>query len=212
MPEQPKLLLYSLSINERQFTALDKLVGKEASAIRIAFIENAADVIPDSEDWVLSIRQSFKRRGYQVDPIDLRIWQRRPQQLMQRLTGKDVIWIGGGNTFYLRWILKNSGADEMIRRLVRSGIVFCGWSAGAIVAGPTIEYFEAMDNVEDAPELILDGLNLTQIIIIPHIDNADFIQGAHLANMQLQAAGYSTLPLGDTEALVIDGGNQRIID
>ncbi|WP_109699597.1 Type 1 glutamine amidotransferase-like domain-containing protein [Chitinophaga deserti] len=212
MPEQPKLLLYSLSINERQFTALDKLVGKEASAIRIAFIENAADVIPDSEEWVLSIRQSFKRRGYQVDPIDLRIWQRRPQQLMQRLTGKDVIWIGGGNTFYLRWILKNSGADEMIRRLVRSGIVFCGWSAGAIVAGPTIEYFEAMDNVEDAPELILDGLNLTQIIIIPHIDNADFIQGAHLANMQLQAAGYSTLPLGDTEALVIDGGNQRIID
>lgn len=212
MPEQPKLLLYSLSINERQFTALDKLVGKEASSIRIAFIENAADVIPDSEEWVLSIRQSFKRRGYQVDPIDLRIWQRRPQQLMQRLTGKDVIWIGGGNTFYLRWILKNSGADEMIRRLVRSGIVFCGWSAGAIVAGPTIEYFEAMDNVEDAPELVLDGLNLTQIIIIPHIDNADFIQGAHLANMQLQAAGYSTLPLGDTEALVIDGGNQRIID
>ncbi len=212
MPEQPKLLLYSLSINERQFTALDKLVGKEASAIRIAFIENAADVIPDSEDWVLSIRQSFKRRGYQVDPIDLRIWQRRPQQLMQRLTGKDVIWIGGGNTYYLRWILKHSGADEMIRRLVRGGMVFCGWSAGAIVAGPTIEYFEAMDNVEDAPELVLDGLNLTQIIIIPHIDNADFIQGAHLANMQLQAAGYSTLPLGDTEALVIDGGNQRIID
>ncbi len=33
-----------------------------------------------------------------------------------------------------------------------------------------------------------------------------------MANMQLQAAGYSTLPLGDTEALVIDGGRQRIID
>ena len=59
---------------------------------------------------------------------------------------------------------------------------------------------------------MLEGLNLTQIIIIPHIDNADFIEGAHLANMQLQAAGYSTLPLGDTEALVIDGCSQRIID
>jgi len=212
MPELPKLLLYSLSINERQYMALDQLVGKDTADIRIAFIENAADVIPDSEPWVRSIRNAFKRRGYQVEPIDLRVWQRRPEQLARRLASKDVIWLGGGNTYYLRWILKASGADHIIRRLVRDGKVFCGWSAGAIVAGPTIEHFELMDNAEDAPELVLEGLNLTQIIIIPHIDNADFIEGAHLANMQLQAAGYSTLPLGDTEALVIDGCSQRIID
>lgn len=212
MPEVPKLLLYSLSINERQYQALDRLVGKESTAIRIAFIENAADVIPDSEPWVRSIRHAFMRRGYQVEPIDLRVWQRRQEQLRLRLASKDVIWLGGGNTYYLRWILKASGADEMIQRLVRDGKVFCGWSAGAIVAGPTIDYFQAMDNVEDAPELVLEGLNLTPITIIPHIDNADFIEGAHIANMQLQAAGYNTLPLGDTEALVIDGRNQRIID
>ncbi|WP_341839018.1 Type 1 glutamine amidotransferase-like domain-containing protein [Chitinophaga caseinilytica] len=212
MPELPKLLLYSLSINERQYMALNQLVGKETADIRIAFIENAADVIPDSEPWVRSIRNAFKRRGYQVEPIDLRVWQRRPDQLARRLASKDVIWMGGGNTYYLRWILKASGADHIIRRLVRDGKVFCGWSAGAIVAGPTIEHFELMDNAEDAPELVLEGLNLTQIIIIPHIDNADFIEGAHMANMQLQAAGYSTLPLGDTEALVIDGCSQRIID
>ncbi|WP_341836974.1 Type 1 glutamine amidotransferase-like domain-containing protein [Chitinophaga pollutisoli] len=212
MPELPKLLLYSLSINERQYSALDKLVGKETSAIRIAFIENAADVIPDSAPWVRSIRNAFIRRGYQVEPIDLRVWQQRPAQLQARLAAKDVIWLGGGNTYYLRWILKTSGADGMIQRLVREGKVFCGWSAGAIVAGPTIEYFQAMDNVEDAPEIVLDGLCLTSITIIPHIDNADFIEGAHMANMQLQAAGYSTLPLGDTEALVIDGSHQRIID
>ncbi len=121
MPELPKLLLYSLSINERQYDALDHLVGKPPTAIRIAFIENAADVIPDSAPWVKAIRNAFRRRGYHVDPIDLRVWQRRPEQLARRLEAQDVIWLGGGNTYYLRWILKASGADEMIRRLVRGG-------------------------------------------------------------------------------------------
>ncbi|MBO9153786.1 Type 1 glutamine amidotransferase-like domain-containing protein [Chitinophaga sp. GCM10012297] len=212
MSRQYKLLLYSLGINDRQLNALNRLVGKEPSAIKLACIENAADVIPQSEGWVKAVRQTFSRKGYQVEPIDLRLFRNRRQQLRDKLSGKDVIWLGGGNTFYLRWILRASGADDIIRTLVSQGKVFSGWSAGAIVAGPTIEYFDSMDDPDDAPEVILEGLNLTNIIVIPHIDNADFIQGAHQANMALQAAGYHTLPLGDEEVLVISGDDQRIIE
>ncbi|RPD38228.1 Type 1 glutamine amidotransferase-like domain-containing protein [Chitinophaga barathri] len=212
MPKQYKLLLYSLGINDRQLHALNRLVGKEPSMIKLAFIENAADVIPQSAGWVKAVRDSFSRKGYQVEPVDLRLFRNRQQQLRDKLSAKDVIWLGGGNTFYLRWILRASGADDIIRTLVSQGKVFSGWSAGAIVAGPTIEYFDTMDDPADAPEVILEGLNLTNIIVIPHIDNADFIDGAHQANMNLQAAGYNTLPLGDEEVLVISGDDQRIIE
>ncbi len=212
MSKPYKLLLYSLGINDRQLNALNWLVGKEPAAIKLACIENAADVIPQSDRWVKAVRAVFSRKGYQVEPIDLRLFRNRRQLLREKLSGKDVIWLGGGNAFYLRWILRDSGADDIIRTLVSQGKVFSGWSAGAIVAGPTIEYFDSMDDPDDAPEVILEGLNLTNIIVIPHIDNADFIDGAHQANMALQAAGYFTLPLGDEEVLVISGDDQRIIE
>ena len=64
------------------------------------------------------------------------------KSLTSKLSSKDALWHGGGNTFYLRWILSNTGADEVITKLVRHGLVYGGGSAGAIVAGPTLKYFE----------------------------------------------------------------------
>jgi dipeptidase E len=100
---------------------------------------------------------------------------------------------------------------HVIKALVAQGKVYAGWSAGSIVAGPTLQYFDAMDDPKDAPERILDGLHLTDIVIIPHIDNKDFIQGAHKADHHLRQAGYRTLPLTDSQALLIHGDEQKVI-
>ena len=52
----------------------------------------------------------------------------------------DAIWISGGNGYYLRWILKETGTDTFIRELLKKGVVYSGWSAGACIAGPTLKY------------------------------------------------------------------------
>ncbi|MBK7122745.1 MAG: hypothetical protein IPH68_07955 [Chitinophagaceae bacterium] len=70
----PKLLLYSMSLTEKHYAALEKLTGKKANDIYFACIENAADVIEGSEQWVPGIRQSLVDRGYRVETIDLRNW------------------------------------------------------------------------------------------------------------------------------------------
>ena len=46
--------------------------------------------------------------------------------------------VGGGNSFLLLHRLQESGLLSEIQQVVRAGASYTGWSAGAILAGPTI--------------------------------------------------------------------------
>jgi dipeptidase E len=206
-----KLFLYSLAISAEQAAHLTRMVSKAPEDITFALIENAADVVPNAKDWLGGFRAMLRNNGYQLEPIDLRNWKGKQTALRQKLANKDVIWIGGGHIYYLRWILKDTGADDAIKELVSLGKIYAGWSAGALIAGPTIQYFETMDNPEGLPEVITDGLHLTNVVPVPHYDNRDFAEDTKIANRQLEQAGYSTVLLGDNQALVIDGNKQSIV-
>ena len=191
--------------------ALSQLVGKEPASIRVAAIANAVDVIPDAHAWVSESRDSLQRHGARVEPVDLRDWLHNPVGLRERLVGNDVLWFCGGHQFYLRWILRASGADDIIKDLVMHGTVYTGWSAGAVVAGPTLRHFEQFDDPNEAPEVIWDGLGLTNHVVIPHTDLDDFAEGMRQINQQLTAAGVATVPLREDQALVIDGNAHRVL-
>ena len=206
MTASAKLFLYSLSVSREQCRELTKLVGKEPGEIKIAAIENAADIIPNSPDWLGGFREMLTNNGYRIELVDLGKFLNDKMALQEKLRNKDVVWLGGGHTYYLRWILKETGADEMIKDLVKLGKIYAGWSAGAIMAGPTTLYFNEMgDNPDDAPEYITDGLHLTDIVIVPHVSNPEFAEGAAKTNGQLLKAGFKTCTLKDDEVLIVDG-------
>ncbi len=118
----------------------------------------------------------------------------------------------GGNPFYLRWLLKPTGADDIIRDLVKHKCkVYSGASAGGVVAGPTLRYFENQDDPNAAEEIIWEGLNLTHIVLIRHVDNEQYGAGCRQAGEALKAVGFATQPITDAQALVIDGGRVEII-
>ena len=212
MSEFPRLFLYSLQLNETHHRSFSELVGKQARNISIGLIENAADVIPGSAGWVRDIREDLRNEGYQIECIDLREWRAKPDGLRNLMFSKDVIWTGGGHTYYLSWILKSSGAAGIIRDFVQAGRVYAGWSAGAAVAGPTTRFYDAMgDDPKAAPELSLDGLGLTDISVVPHINHPDFRVGALETESLLQMAGYKPLALKDDQALIIQGEKKRMV-
>ena len=175
-------------------------------------IANATDIIENSQGWVGEMIGDIEQKGYKIEIIDLRKWTKDKNGLKEIIASKDVIWICGGHTYYLRWILAESGADEIIVDFVNKGKVYAGWSAGAVVAGPTTKYFNHMgDNPEDSPEVILKGLNLTNYVVVPHIDHPDFEAGARITNQELIKDGYETIVLKDNQVLIIDGDSKRII-
>ncbi len=207
-----KLVLYSLNFSDDISNALNELIGKNSKEIKIALIENAADLDQEGPTgWVEEIRKSITDKGYQIKLVDLRQWLYKKSGLEKEFEDIDAIWVGGGNGYYLRWIMKETGADELIRELIKKGIVYSGWSAGAGVVGPTLKYAETMDDVSHVPELIYAGLNLIDKVIIPHIDNEMFAKRVIAWNEQLKNEGYKTVPLKDSQALVIDGEYEKII-
>lgn len=207
-----KLFLSSMAISKEQSDAFARLVGKKPKDIRLALIENAADVYgADSIDWVIENREAIKARGYKVELVDLREYKGRQLDLRTKLASKDVVWLGGGNTFYLRWILKDVGADNIIKELVQNGMIYGGGSAGAIVAGPTLKFFENADDPKESPEVIVEGLNLTKKVVVPHIRNKDYGGIVCSISKSLQRDGYETIEITDEQVAVIDGNNIQIL-
>lgn len=208
-----KLVLYSLNFTNAISNALNELVGKNSKEIKIALIENAADLDQEAPTgWVEEIRTTMIEKGYQIKLVDLRRWLDTKVGLETEFEEIDAIWIGGGNGYYLRWILKETGTDTLIRELLKKGVVYSGWSAGACIAGPTLKYAETMDDPSQVPELIYDGLNLIDKVIIPHTDNEMFAERAWAWSEQLNKEGFKTVPLKDSQALVINGALERILD
>lgn len=207
-----KLFLYSMHTPQTDFSQLDKLTGKKPEETTISVILNAADVVEGSEQWVPGMVKILEDKGYRIKKINLKDFTNDSEKLSAIFSETDAIWLCGGHTYYLRWILKKSGADQAIIKQVENGKVFSGWSAGAIVAGPTTKHFELMgDKQNDAPELIYDGLNLMKHVIIPHFDNPDFKNGAIHTNQSLLNDGFETIPLNDNQIVIVENEQIRIV-
>lgn len=211
MSDYPKLFLYSMNVSARQVAELSRLTGKEAGNISIVLIENAADVEEGSENWLPAFREPFMKAGYQVTLADLRTWVNDHENLKAKLDAADIIWAGGGNTYYLRWILKTTGVDDIIRQHVARGKVYAGWSAGAMVAAESLEGIEAMETRMAAPEPVMKGLALTDAMVVPHMDNPDFEDTAGITLENLNMAGVKTVPLLDHQVLVVNGTDKKVI-
>eukprot|EP00434_Breviolum_minutum_P024980 symbB.v1.2.022067.t1/scaffold1943.1/size95470/1 len=89
--------------------------------------------------------------------------------------GNGVLFVDGGNTFWLQFHAKKAGLATALRE-VRSATRFAyvGVSAGAILAGPTCDtaYWKGWDDPlvvpQEAREASLDGLGLVEPAVFPH--------------------------------------------
>lgn len=206
-----KLFLSSQAISKDQAPYLVKLVGKPAKDIKLALIENAADVEHGPRPWLIRNREWIMSHGFDVELVDLNEFRGNPAELKEKLASTDVVWFGGGNTYYLRWLLRETGADQILPELLNRGLVYGGGSAGAIVVGPTLRYFEIADDTNEAPEILLDGLGLTETVVLPHADNQKYAPIMQDIRQKLETEGYKTVPLSDDRALVVNGDEQKVV-
>jgi len=56
----------------------------------------------DWNEWLKDTLASFARDGTRVETVDLRKWHNDPTGVRDTLAGHDLIWVCGGNGFYLR--------------------------------------------------------------------------------------------------------------
>ena len=104
-----KLLLTSSGITNASIEhALDELVGKKPEDTSVAFIPTAANVEKGDKCWLIDDLSNLKKRRFKsIDIVDIsalsqKVW-------LPRLEEADVLFFGGGNTFYLMDCMTTSG-------------------------------------------------------------------------------------------------------
>lgn len=159
-----KIVLTSCGIiDENLKQEFYKLLNKEIENIKLLYITTAIDGEDDSDtNWIdeefntildLGIKKE-NIREYKMDyEIDLSVY--------------DMIYMMGGNTFYLLKKIRETKFDIKLKEAINNSIVYVGSSAGSIILGNTIELALAYDknhvNLVD-----FTGLKLIDGIIVPH--------------------------------------------
>jgi len=173
-----RLYLSSYRLGDR----FDELVAAAGAGARAAVIANAVDLIP-IEDRLAYARTGFdpvgrfRTHGLDADELDLRAFFGKPAALAAALADVRLVWANGGNAFLLRRAMRQSGLDEILKRRVPAGeLIYGGWSAGAVVAGPSLRGIDLMDEpyvVADgyAAAPVWEGLALVDFSIVPHFES-----------------------------------------
>ena len=170
-----RLYLSSYRIGDRAGSLL-ALLG---SGKRAAIISNALDNISPTarsiyRDEVYDPHMELASLGLATEELDLRRYFGEAEALRARLGEFDLVWVMGGNAFVLRRAMKQSGFDDVITGMLeRDEIVYGGFSAGAVVATPTLRGIELMDDPAEVPtgydpEIVWEGLGLIDQSIVPH--------------------------------------------
>lgn len=171
-----KLILVSMLC---QVTDLIRSIEPELAGKTVTYIPTAG-IAEEIEGMIESETATLESLGLTVDVLD--VSAASYESIVSILTKNDIIFVGGGNTFYLLQELRRSGADKILVQEVDKGKLYIGESAGAVIACPDIGYCSGMDSPEKAPELTdYTGLGLVDFYIVPHIDNEEMGEAAKKA-------------------------------
>lgn len=92
-------------VNDSIVRSFNELVGLPKEKINIAFVPTAANVEEGDKSWLIDDLNNLKKQGYEcVDVVDIsaisqEVWK-------PRLEKANVLFIGGGNTTHLIYLLE----------------------------------------------------------------------------------------------------------
>jgi len=160
-----KLLLTAAGfLNPKISEAFLGLVGKPPGKIKLVFIPTASRTKRELR-YVARSKKELLDLG--VNEQNIKTLSLDSEVSYGEVAGFDVMYVCGGNTFYLLHRIRETGFDDIIRKFVEAGKVYVGVSAGSILLGPSIGSADTADKndigIKDAT-----GLGLVDFVVFPH--------------------------------------------
>ena len=186
---------------------------RSAAEPKVALISNAQDPYPSeiAKKRSAHVSELFALLGFVPTTLDLREYVGKVAALAEELKKYHLIWCAGGNAFSLRYEMKASGFDTVIKDILATGIVYGGWSAGGVVAGPSLYPIEVMDDQRKAPAVVWEGLGLTEYFVWPHWDTDKYVPLQAEASERIKALPYEVVILKDGQVLIDENGHRQIV-
>ena len=148
------------------------LVGK-----KVTFIPTAS-IVEQVAFFVESGKKALEELGLIVDELELST--ATAEEIESKITNNDIIYVTGGNTFFLLQEMIRTGADKLIINEVNSGKLYIGESAGAMILAPNIEYAKDMDDhLTQTPDFTdFKGLGIVEFYPVVHFNSSPFEEAA----------------------------------
>lgn len=213
-----KLLLTSGGItNDTLASELEQLAGKPFDRLRIGFIPSAAFGDPsDDKSWLIDDMSRLKNRGAKVAIISLA--DCTPEEIAAQLQSVDIIFVGGGQTFYLSWLMEQKGLFELLPKLLEEK-VYAGISAGSMIMTPkllTVSFAirkpgisdEELDELGPKGRSLARTLGMVDFMVRPHMNGEEKFRDItpEMIQRAVDDSGISCYVLDDNSAVrVVDG-------
>lgn len=146
--------------------------------------------------------------------VPLTLSQSKSSDLQNEIASANCIYVASGEVFRLLNSLRSTGADRLLTDAVNQGKLYAGSSAGAVVAGPSIEPASIMDDPKTAPQLTdYTGLNFTPHAIVPHAQGTTGPYSIEVISKTVETYGrkWNLLLLRDGQALFMDDEKSILI-
>ena len=176
-----KHLFLASSIENRTVTQdIFKKIGKSSPLKTLCIKTATEDKVRQDLSWYEDDMNGLRSAGFDV--IEFSVSGKSEKQLSDALASIDVVFISGGNTFYLLQESQKTGFIKIIQEKVENGLPYIGSSAGSVIAGPDLEPILGIDDVRLAPELNgYAGYILVNFCVLPHW-GSDIFKKSYLTN------------------------------
>jgi len=187
----------------------------EGTSKKVVYISNALNFTKANEERVKEVQErdikALQELGLDVEPLDLRSYFGKLDQLREKMAAVDGVWISGGSVFILRQALKLSGFDKILQQLRQRKIfVYGGYSAAGCVLSPSLRAYQIVDDPLEMPypecqETLWEGLEMLPYAFMPHYDS-DHSESADIAK-EIHYCIENKMPfvaLRDGEVLILE--------
>ena len=185
-----------------------KFLDKNTESKKILFIPTATNV-DEYKKYIHLTQKVFEDFGYEVENFDVSVFSEEIAK--EKLSEAKIVFISGGNTFYLLQELKRKNLITYLKERIENGLLYIGESAGSVIAAPDIEYASVIDDKTVATELDdYTGLNLVDFYIVPHFEEEPFVESSR-NTVELYKDKLDLKLINNKEAILVENNNFTIL-
>lgn len=183
---------------------VDQYLPKPLRESKILYVTTASNNATD-RNFIDETKKMFEELGASYTEFD--IVGKSEEELEKALSNADIIYIEGGNTFYLLKAIRETGFNKLIKEAVNHGVIYWGVSAGSYVACPSIIVAAWRAERERFGVTDLTALNLVPFVVKAHY-KPEMLEVLKEKSKDLQ---YPLHILNDEQAIVVRDGMDEFV-